>query len=111
MAPAHEIPEISPAALKELLDSPQPPLVLDVREKWELDAARLQGTLDIPMPEIPQRLAELPRDRDIVVMCHGGTRSMKVARFLAQNGFTQVASLDGGIQAWATDVDPSVGTY
>ncbi|HEY1899541.1 MAG TPA: rhodanese-like domain-containing protein [Steroidobacteraceae bacterium] len=111
MAPAPEIPEISPAALKAQLDSPQPPLVLDVREKWELDAARLAGTLDIPMPEIPQRLAELPRDRDIVVMCHGGTRSMKVARFLAQNGFTKVASLEGGIQAWADDVDPSVGTY
>jgi rhodanese-related sulfurtransferase len=106
-----DIPEIAPAALKRLLDSPRPPLVLDVREDWERAAARLPDTLDIPMMEIPQRLAELPRDRDIVVMCHGGVRSMKVARFLAQSGFSQVANLTGGIHAWACDVDPSTGTY
>jgi rhodanese-related sulfurtransferase len=82
-----------------------------VRENWERDAARLPGTLDIPMMEIPQRLTELPRDRDIVVMCHGGVRSLKVAHFLAQNGFSQVTNLAGGIHAWANDVDPSIGTY
>jgi rhodanese-related sulfurtransferase len=106
-----DIPEIRPAALKALLESPQPPLVLDVRENWEREAARLPGTLDIPMMEVPQRLAELPRDRAIVVMCHGGVRSLKVAHFLAQNGFTQVANLTGGIHAWACDVDPATGTY
>jgi rhodanese-related sulfurtransferase len=111
MPTPHSVSEISPAELKLQLDSPQPPLVLDVREKWELEAARLPGTLDIPMAQVPQRLADLPRDRPIVVMCHGGTRSMKVANFLAQNGFERVASLDGGIRAWADDVDPSVGTY
>jgi rhodanese-related sulfurtransferase len=111
MATSHDIPEISPAALKVLLDSPVPPLILDVRENWERDAARLPGTLDIPMMEIPQRLTELPRDRDIVVMCHGGVRSLKVAHFLAQNGFSQVTNLAGGIHAWAHDVDPSIGTY
>jgi rhodanese-related sulfurtransferase len=102
---------IEPAALKRLLESAQPPLVLDVRENWERAAARLTGTVDIPMQEVPQRLAELPRDRDIVVMCHGGVRSMKVAQFLAQNGFSRLANLSGGIHAWACDVDPSVGTY
>jgi rhodanese-related sulfurtransferase len=105
------IPEIAPAALKALLASPQPPLVLDVRENWEREAARLPGTLDIPMMEIPQRLTELPRDRQIVVMCHGGVRSLKVAHFLAENGIDQVANLTGGIHAWANDVDPGVGTY
>jgi rhodanese-related sulfurtransferase len=111
MATSPGITEIAPAALKALLDSPSPPLVLDVREKWELEAARLPGTVDIPMMEIPQRLAELPRDRDIVVMCHGGVRSLKVANYMVQNGFTQVANLTGGIHAWARDVDPSIGTY
>jgi len=111
MATPYDIPAISPAALKVLLDSPGPPLVLDVRENWERDAARLAGTLDIPMMEIPQRLTELPRDRDIVVMCHGGVRSLKVAHFLTQNGFSQVTNLAGGIHAWANDVDPSIGTY
>jgi|SRR5579862_1489872 len=111
MATSHGIPELGPAALKGLLDSPLPPLVLDVREDWEREAARLPGTLDIPMAQVPQRLAELPRDRDIVVMCHGGVRSLKVAQYLAQNGFSHVANLTGGIHAWATDVDPSTGTY
>jgi rhodanese-related sulfurtransferase len=111
MATPYDIPEIRPAALKVLLDCPEPPLVLDVRENWERDAARLPGTLDIPMMEIPQRLAEVPRDRDIVVMCHGGVRSLKVAHFLAQHGFSQVTNLAGGIHAWANDVDPSVGSY
>jgi rhodanese-related sulfurtransferase len=111
MATSPGITEIAPAALKALLDSPRPPLVLDVREPRELEAARLSGTLDIPMMEIPKRLAELPRDRDLVVMCHGGVRSLKVAHYLIQNGFSQVANLTGGIHAWARDVDPSIGTY
>ena len=111
MSISPNLTEIQPAALKELLASPQPPLVLDVREPWELAKARLPGTLDIPMNQIPQRLAELPRDRPIVVMCHGGGRSTKVAHFLLQNGFSQVANLTGGIHAWANDVDPGVGTY
>ena len=105
------IVEIEPAALKVLLDGAEPPLVLDVRENWERAAARLPGTVDIPMMEVPQRLTELPRDRQIVVMCHGGVRSMKVAQFLAQNGFSRLANLTGGIHAWACDVDPGVGTY
>jgi rhodanese-related sulfurtransferase len=105
------ISELKPAELKMLLDSAQPPLVLDVRENWELAAARLPGTLDIPMMQIPQRLAELPRDRAIVVMCHGGMRSLKVAQFLVENGFSRVANLAGGIHAWACEVDPATGTY
>jgi rhodanese-related sulfurtransferase len=111
MATSHSIPELGAAALKGLLDSARPPLVLDVREDWEREAAWLPGTLDIPMAQIPRRLAELPRDRDIVVMCHGGVRSLKVAHYLAQNGFSHVANLTGGIHAWATEVDPSTGTY
>jgi rhodanese-related sulfurtransferase len=111
MASSQTVPEIDPTALKRLLDAPAPPIVLDVREDWERAAARLPGTLDIPMAQIPQRLAELPRERDIVVMCHGGVRSLKVAHYLAQNGFHQVANLTGGIHAWACDVDPTIGTY
>jgi len=111
MATSPDITEIAPAALKVLLESAQPPLVLDVREAWEREAARLPGTVDIPMMEIPQRLAELPRDREIVVMCHGGVRSLKVAHFLARNGFSRLANLSGGIHAWACEVDPGIGTY
>jgi rhodanese-related sulfurtransferase len=106
-----DITEIDPAALQGRLASADPPAVLDVREDWERAAARLPGTIDIPMAEVPQRLAELPRDRDIVVMCHGGVRSLRVAQFLVHNGFSRVANLSGGIHAWALDVDPGVGTY
>ena len=111
MGSAQAIADLDPAALKSLLDAPEAPLVLDVREDWEREAARLPGTLDIPMMQIPQRLAEIPRDRAIVVMCHGGVRSLKVAHYLAQNGFSQVANLAGGIHAWACEVDPTIGTY
>jgi rhodanese-related sulfurtransferase len=111
MVSAHEIVEIGPAALKARLQSAQPPLVLDVREPWECKLAHLPGTVDIPMGEVPQRLGELPRDREIVVMCHGGVRSLRVAQFLAQNGFSRLANLTGGIHAWAGEVDPSIGTY
>jgi rhodanese-related sulfurtransferase len=105
------VTEIAPVQLKALLSSAAPPVVLDVREDWEREQARLPDTLDIPMMQIPTRLADVPRDRPLVVMCHGGVRSMKVAQFLAQNGYGQVANLTGGIHAWACDVDPSIGTY
>ncbi|HTY93348.1 MAG TPA: rhodanese-like domain-containing protein [Steroidobacteraceae bacterium] len=111
MTASAPVAEVAPAALKVLLESARPPLVLDVRENWEREAARLPGTLDIPLMQLPGRVAELPRDRPIVVMCHGGVRSMQAARFLVHNGFTEVANLTGGIHAWACDIDPGVGTY
>jgi rhodanese-related sulfurtransferase len=63
------------------------------------------------MDEIPERIGEVPQDRDVVVMCHGGTRSGRVAAYLRSNGFTRVANLDGGIDAWAREIDPSLATY
>jgi len=104
------IEEITPTALKQRLAERHPPLVLDVREGWELEIARLPGTVDIPMGEVPQRLAELPREREVVVMCRSGGRSLKVAQYLDRQGY-RVANLTGGILAWAQDVDPSLKTY
>ncbi len=102
--------EITPRELKARLAAPDPPLVLDVREPWEQDIARLPGTVDIPMNDVPARLAELPKDRDIVVMCRSGGRSSKVAGYLEQQGY-RAANLTGGILKWAQDVDPSLETY
>jgi rhodanese-related sulfurtransferase len=85
--------------------------VLDVREKWELDVARIPEVLHIPMGEIPARVGELDAEREIVVMCRSGGRSMKVAEFLDRNGFKNVTNLTGGILAWSRDVDPSVRAY
>ena len=95
------------------------PLVLDVREPWELQTAsvRVNGftLVHIPMRDIPAQLAELQRahgpDQPIACLCHHGMRSLQVATYLAQNGFTQVVNLDGGIDAWSQQVDPSVPAY
>ena len=87
------------------------PLVIDVREKWELDVASIPDVRHIPMGEVPARLAELDPHQEIVVMCRSGGRSMQVAQFLARNGFENVANLTGGILAWSRDVDPSVSAY
>lgn len=103
--------ELSVTDLKSRRDAGTGPLVLDVREGWELDIARIPEVLHIPMNEIPARVGELDADREIVVMCRSGGRSMQVAQFLARNGFRSVANLTGGILAWARDVDPSVRAY
>ncbi|MGH8261002.1 MAG: rhodanese-like domain-containing protein [Steroidobacteraceae bacterium] len=104
------VQEISPGELDARLRAADPPIVLDVREPWELDIARLSGTVDIPMNEVPTRLADLPKDHDIVVMCRSGGRSSKVADYLHRMGY-RVANLTGGILAWGRDVDPTMKTY
>ena len=90
-------------------------VVLDVRELPELRVASLQPQgfelLAIPMHEVPARLAELDPDRPVACLCHHGARSMRVAMFLAQNGFAQVANIAGGIDAWSTERDPAVPRY
>lgn len=88
--------------------------LLDVREPWELEIARVDGSIDIPMDDIPNQLDSL-RDqldgRELIVMCHGGVRSAVITRFLTQNGFDRVFNLTGGIQAWSMQVDSNVPTY
>ena len=90
-------------------------VVLDVREAPELRAASVhpQGfeLVAIPMGEIPQRLGQLDPDRPVACLCHHGARSMRVAMFLAQNGFARVANIAGGIDAWALEHDPGVPRY
>ena len=78
--------------------------LLDVREPAELVAASVAGAVHIPMGDVPARLGELPEDREIVVLCHVGGRSLRVANFLAAQGFQPVTNLTGGIAAWAEEV-------
>jgi rhodanese-related sulfurtransferase len=87
------------------------PLLLDVREDWELAIARLDEALHIPMGEIPARLQELDPERETVVLCRSGGRSAQVARFLQQHGFRAVWNLSGGILAWSEQLDPSLTPY
>lgn len=86
-------------------------ILLDVRELHELAVASVAASVHIPMAQIPGRLDELDRNRTIVVMCHGGMRSMQVAGFLSHQGFESVVNLDGGIDAWSREVDPGIPRY
>lgn len=86
-------------------------VLLDVREHAELELAAVAVARHIPMREVPGRLAELERDKPLVVMCHSGGRSRRVAEFLAGNGFSNVFNLRGGIDAWSTEIDPLVPRY
>jgi rhodanese-related sulfurtransferase len=105
------VSEITPSQLQARRVAGTGPVVIDVREAWELQLASIPGVLHIPMNEIPAKLADLDKDSEIVVMCRSGGRSMQVAQFLARNGFRSVANLTGGILAWSREVDPSVQQY
>ena len=107
------IQEIAPAELLLWREDAQrrPPLVVDVREDWELERCALSDSMHVPMRELPARLGELPRDRDLVVVCHHGVRSRFAARFLAGAGYAPVFNLTGGVEAWAADVDPTLARY
>jgi rhodanese-related sulfurtransferase len=87
------------------------PLVLDVREDWELQLARIADVVHVPMSQLPARLGEFEREKPIIVMCHAGGRSLRVAHYLANQGFTNVANLTGGISAWSLSVDATVPQY
>jgi len=103
--------EISVQDLKAAQESGSEFVVLDVREPWERDVARLEGTLDIPMNEIPDRLGDLPQDKPIAVLCRSGARSLKVTQFLRMNGFPKVSNVVGGILGWGEAYDPTMARY
>ena len=120
------IPQLPPAAFSDWRDRAAAglapillPVVLDVREPWEVQTASVRedgfSLLPMPMREVPARLEEL-RDtlgagHPIACLCHHGMRSLQVANYLAQSGFVEVVNLQGGIDAWAQQVDPSVPRY
>jgi rhodanese-related sulfurtransferase len=87
------------------------PLLLDVREPWEYEKARIEGAQLLPMREVPGRLAELEQERDLVAICHHGGRSQQVALFLEKAGFKKIHNLVGGVDAWSRTVDPTVPLY
>ncbi|MGH8445754.1 MAG: rhodanese-like domain-containing protein [Solimonas sp.] len=101
---------ISVAELNDLLAADAVTLV-DVRGADELALARLDRALHIPMHELPQRIGELNPNAPIAVLCHHGVRSEMAARFLEKNGFGDVASVAGGIDAWSSDIDTTVPRY
>lgn len=91
-----------------------PPLLLDVREPWEAQTARISVPGEqrlIPMGQLPARLDELDPAQSVVVYCHHGMRSLQVVAFLERQGFDSVYNLAGGIEAWSVEVDPQVPRY
>jgi rhodanese-related sulfurtransferase len=106
------VKEVDPTEVARKLQSePEKVLLLDVREPYERDFAVILPSIHIPMNKIFERAAEIPRDREVIVYCHSGSRSMMVAAFLEGHGFASVANLAGGIDAWSIEVDPSVPRY
>jgi len=104
------IPQLTVKELKARRDRGEDFFLLDVREPYEVQIAQIGGTV-IPQNDVPNRLAEIPRDREIVVHCRSGARSQRIAEFLKQSGYTQVVNLAGGILAWSDEIDPSVQKY
>jgi adenylyltransferase/sulfurtransferase len=104
------IPQLTVKELKRRIDAGEEVFLLDVREPWEYKIAQIGGKL-IPQNEVARRLAEIDRNREIVVHCHSGVRSQRVAEFLTQSGYPRVANLAGGIAAWSDQIDPSVPKY
>jgi adenylyltransferase/sulfurtransferase len=104
------IPQLTVKELKARRDAGKEVFLLDVREPYEFQIAQIGGTL-IPQNDVPQRLAEIPRDREIVVQCRSGARSQRIAEFLKQSGYTDVVNLAGGILAWSDEIDPRIQKY
>jgi len=104
------IPQITVQELKRRIDGGEDLYILDVREPFEYQIANIGGKL-IPQGEVPQRLNEIDRTREIVVQCKGGARSQHIAELLKQNGYERVVNLAGGILAWATEIDHTMKKY
>lgn len=85
--------------------------LLDVREPWEWDVARIAGSELIPMSQIPGRVGDLDRTQPTVVICHHGMRSLQVVAFLQRHGFANLHNLHGGIDAWSRQIDPAIPVY
>ena len=103
--------QIQPEEAKQKLDNGEKVALLDVREPWEYDLARIEGATLIPLGEIQQRVSELDPESEIIVYCHHGVRSFHATSFLRQLGFAKAQNLAGGIDGWSLRVDPSVPRY
>jgi len=102
---------LTASELKTRLEQSEPPVLLDVREEWELMRCQLPGITWIPMGQIVARVNELDKNKETVVICHHGVRSWQVAKFLESEGFGDVINLSGGVDAWAKQIDPAMPLY
>ena len=105
--------QLSPLELRAWLDdATRPkPILLDVREGWEIEYCRIEGSKFIPMHEVQERWQEMDQQTKVVVICHHGVRSYHVANFLEHQAFSDVYNLSSGVDGWARQVDPTMKTY
>jgi rhodanese-related sulfurtransferase len=103
--------EMTPTDLAAWRQSATPHSVVDVREPWEADICRIDGSLLLPLGTLSQSLDRLPQDKPLVVVCHHGMRSMQAVMWLRSQGFENAVNLRGGIDAWARQVEPRMATY
>lgn len=104
--------EISPEDVRQLSQTGESFTLIDVREPWEYQTARIEGATLMPMGDVPSRAhQELDPENHIIVYCHHGVRSMNVTTWLRQQGFEKAQSMAGGIDAWSRRVDGKVPTY
>ena len=102
--------EIEPQALVEMMKVPGKVFLLDCREPWEHEIARIERATLMPMRQVPQSLEQIPKDVPVVVYCHHGMRSLNVAAWLRQHAI-EAQSLLGGIERWSLEIDPGVPRY
>jgi rhodanese-related sulfurtransferase len=103
--------EISPSDTAGLLKENKARLI-DVREPWEFQTARVEGSVLVPMGDVPSRAhQEFDPDEHLVIMCHHGARSLNVTVWLRNQGFENVQSMRGGIDAWSAEIDPKIPRY
>ncbi|HFE38133.1 MAG TPA: sulfurtransferase [Gammaproteobacteria bacterium] len=102
---------ISPKQLAIRLEGDESLTLLDVREPWEFEICHIDGSILIPMADIPNQLERLEKKQPLVVICHHGRRSFEIAAFLEHNGFKNLINLTGGVDAWAMEVDLDMVKY
>ena len=102
---------LSAQEIKKKQDDGNALIILDVREPWEFQKARIEGSVLIPLGQLEKRKEELNQEAEIVCLCHMGVRSFKAMKYLQSSGFKNVKNMAGGIEAWSLNVDPSVPRY
>lgn len=105
------VPSVDVAVTAVELKGEDAPFLLDVREPHEFETAKIEGSVLIPLGQLPQRIAEIPQDRPIIVHCHHGGRSARAVQYLLAHGFEDVRNMAGGIEAWSLQIDPGVARY
>jgi rhodanese-related sulfurtransferase len=103
--------EVAPREVEDMLARSEKPLFVDVREQWGYDTSHIEGSVLIPLREIPANLARLEAASELVLFCHHGMRSLDAAAWLRSQGVEGARSMAGGIDRWAAEIDPSIPRY